>query len=157
VPGYTLPDGKTVKNKLGATSVAELARLEPNYVVPRQFQIELGHGPRGQFDAVHLKAIHRHLFQDVFEWAGHTRDERVKLADGTVASEPVLRKQGGKDFLNAHSFLAPSTISQGLCVQPTTCAALRVKNFLHTRPTLWPRSTRPIPSATEMAAHSGPS
>ncbi len=24
------------------------------------------------FDAEHLKAIHRHLFQDVYEWAGST-------------------------------------------------------------------------------------
>ena len=25
------------------------------------------------FDAEHLRAIHRYLFQDVFEWAGHYR------------------------------------------------------------------------------------
>jgi fido (protein-threonine AMPylation protein) len=46
-----------------------------------------------------LKAIHRHLFQDIYEWAGHTRDERVKLSDGTIATEPVLRKVGGQPFM----------------------------------------------------------
>jgi cell filamentation protein len=46
-----------------------------------------------------LKAIHRHLFQDVYEWAGRTRDERVKLSDGTIATEPVLRKVDGRPFM----------------------------------------------------------
>ena len=44
--------------------------------------------------------IHRHLFQDVYEWAGHSRDEPVKLADGAVASEPLLRKVDGGAFLD---------------------------------------------------------
>ena len=72
---------------------------EARYVAARIFELELGEGPRGGFDAAHLKAVHRHLFQDVYEWAGHTRDERVPLSDGTVASEPVLRKPDGKPFL----------------------------------------------------------
>jgi cell filamentation protein len=46
-----------------------------------------------------LKAIHRHLFQDVYEWAGHTRDEKVRLSDRTIATEPVFRKVGGKPFM----------------------------------------------------------
>jgi cell filamentation protein len=99
VPGYTLSDGITVKNKLAATSQEELERLEVEYVVPRFLEIELGSGPKGRFDAEHLKAIHRHLFQDVYEWAGHMRDERVALSDGTVATEPILSKVDGQPFL----------------------------------------------------------
>src|SRR6202035_5110762 len=37
-------------------------------------------------------------FQDVYEWAGRTRDEKVALSDGTVAMEPMLRKIDGKLF-----------------------------------------------------------
>jgi cell filamentation protein len=99
VPGYTLDDGVTVKNKLGATSHDDLEALESDYVGNRLLQFELGHGPSGQFDATHLKAIHRHLFRDVYEWAGHTRDEKVMLSDGTVATEPLLRKIDGNPFL----------------------------------------------------------
>jgi fido (protein-threonine AMPylation protein) len=51
-------------------------------------------GTDGQFDAAHLKALHRFLFQDVFELAGRTRNERVRLSDG----EPVLRKTCGTLF-----------------------------------------------------------
>jgi hypothetical protein len=99
VPGYTLEDGITVKNKLGATDHDELEAKKADYVSNRLLQFELGHGPAGQFDAAHLKAIHHHLFQDVYEWAGRTRDEKVSLSDGTVATEPVLRKLDGKPFL----------------------------------------------------------
>jgi cell filamentation protein len=99
VPGYTLADG-VLKNKLGAITHEQLQRLEGQFVAARYIEIQLGHGPAGQFDAAHLKAIHRHLFQDVYEWAGHTRDEPVKLADGAVASEPLLRKVDGGAFLD---------------------------------------------------------
>ena len=66
----------------------------------RQLEIQLGYGPAGNFDAAHLKAIHRHLFQDVYEWAGHTRDERVQMPDGAIATEPFLRKVDGQPFMN---------------------------------------------------------
>jgi cell filamentation protein len=33
--------------------------------------------PRGFFDLVHLRAIHRHLFQDVYDWAGELRTVEI--------------------------------------------------------------------------------
>lgn len=99
MPGYALPDGVTLKNLVGATNREALEAIESDYVSARALALELGAGPIGQFDAAHLKAIHRHLFQDLFEWAGRTRDERVRLSDGTIATEPSLRKPGGKPFL----------------------------------------------------------
>jgi cell filamentation protein len=99
VPGYTLANG-VLKNKLGAATHEQLERLEGQFVAARYSEIQLGHGPAGQFDAAHLKAIHRHLFQDVYEWAGHSRDELVKLADGVMATEPLLRKVDGSAFLD---------------------------------------------------------
>jgi cell filamentation protein len=100
LPGYTLPDGLTLKNKLGKANYEELQAAETEWVVLRLLQLQLGNGPTGNFDAEHLKAIHRHLFQDVYEWAGHTRDERVLLSDGAIATEPVLRKLDGKPFMD---------------------------------------------------------
>lgn len=99
MPGYTLADGDTVKNKLGATSHEQLEKFEADPVRRRIFEIESGLGPIGQFDSTHLKALHHYIFQDVFEWAGHTRDEHVKLSDGSIATEPILRKAVGKPFL----------------------------------------------------------
>jgi cell filamentation protein len=96
---YTNDPESAVKNKLGATTHDQLEKLEAPFVAARVYEIEMGNFPAGTFDAQHLKAIHRYLFQDVYEWAGHTRDEKVQLSDGTVASEPLLRKVDGSPFM----------------------------------------------------------
>lgn len=98
MPNYTLPNG-VLKNKLGATDEDGLAVLEADSVKRRLVEVELEPPPEGDFDAEHLKAIHRHLFQDVYEWAGRSRDEHVTLSDGTVATEPILSKAEGQPFL----------------------------------------------------------
>lgn len=98
MPGYTLPN-ETLKNKLGATNPDDLETLESELVAARLTEIALGAGPTGNFDLDHLRALHRHLFQDVYEWAGHTRDERVRLSDGEIAHEPTLRKSEGEPFV----------------------------------------------------------
>src|SRR5437764_4383532 len=33
--------------------------------------------PDGSLDFVHYKAVHHHLFQDVYEWAGQVRTVRI--------------------------------------------------------------------------------
>jgi cell filamentation protein len=108
VPNYTLRDGETVKNKLSATSHPELEAIEVDFVKARQIEHALDPRIARTFDAAHLKAIHRQLFQDVYDWAGHTRDEQVRLPDGTVASEPLLYRPGSKPFA------VGSQISDGL-------------------------------------------
>lgn len=108
MPGYTLSDGVTLKNKLGLTTHESLEAAETDFVRNRLWDFASGQGPPGSFDAEHLKAIHRHLFQDVYEWAGHTRDERVALSDGAIATEPTLRKVDGKPFM------AGTLIAEGL-------------------------------------------
>jgi len=125
VPGYTLDDGVTLKNTLGAISHDALETAESDFVANRLLQLELGHGPAGQFDAAHLKAIHRHLFQDVYEWAGHTRDEKVALSDGTVATEPLLRKVDGSPFMAGP--LIPRALER-------IAGALRKSNYLRGLP-----------------------
>jgi cell filamentation protein len=103
VPNFYGDDpGSAVKNLLGARTHDELERLEGEHVALRCLELIEGCGPAGNFDAAHLKAIHRHLFQDVYEWAGHTRDERVRLSDGTVAPEPLLRKIDGNRLWLVH-------------------------------------------------------
>jgi len=63
VPNYTLPDGETVKNKLGATSHSELEDIEVDFVKARQIEHAFDPHIARTFDAAHLKAIHRQLFQ----------------------------------------------------------------------------------------------
>ena len=110
MPNYTYPGTDTLKNLVGARTHDELERREAAFVVQRMRDILLGHAVQGRFDAAHLRAIHRHLFQDVYEWAGRTRDEQVKLSDGTVASELTMHKLGEKDVLLAP--MIPAALEQ---------------------------------------------
>lgn len=66
---YVYPGTDVLKNKLGLSDPDELDRAERTLV---QTRIQEG-SPTGRFDLFHLQAIHRHLFQDVYEWAGELR------------------------------------------------------------------------------------
>ena len=103
------------------TSHEALEIAEGDYVTSRVWDFERRQGSNGQFDVAHLKAIHRHLFQDVYEWAGRTRDERVMLSDRTIASEPFLRKVGGEPFM-------PGPLIAGTLARIT--GKLRAQNYL---------------------------
>ncbi|WP_439710451.1 Fic/DOC family protein [Brucella anthropi] len=62
-------------------------------------EIAEGDGPKGAFDAQHLKAIHGHIFQDIYEWAGHTRDESP-VVDGQRVEPIGNLSKGGTSFLH---------------------------------------------------------
>lgn len=40
------------------------------------------------YDLDHLRGIHRHLFQDVYEWAGEIRDVRIRKSDDNEFARP---------------------------------------------------------------------
>ena len=70
------PDSIDVlRNKFGIRSFSPLREIEYRLTHARQMEIKAGKGPAGKFDKAHLKALHHHIFQDVYEWAGHTRNE----------------------------------------------------------------------------------
>jgi len=56
--------------------VAQLDRLERRLVTQRAAEGV----PAGGFDLAQLRAIHRHLFRDVYDWAGEPRT--VEIAKG---------------------------------------------------------------------------
>jgi cell filamentation protein len=72
----------TLRNKLGERDPAVLAAKEYSRTTARQRQLMSGevHLPR-TLDADHVRAIHRHLFQDVYDWAGEYR--MVPIYNGT--------------------------------------------------------------------------
>jgi cell filamentation protein len=81
---YVYPGTEVLKNKLGLTDFEELDRWEREYVVKR-FR---DGAPTGKFDLKHLRAIHHHLFQDIYEWAGQLRE--VEISKG--GSQFMFRK-----------------------------------------------------------------
>ncbi|QWK81275.1 Fic family protein [Ochrobactrum sp. BTU1] len=95
---FTLADGFTLKNLLGATSFEQLEQAEHPKLAQRLIELYEGIGPQATFDISYLQALHKHLFQDVFEWAGTLRHNVFTFADGTQASMPAMHKIGGRDF-----------------------------------------------------------
>lgn len=75
---YPPPDDQTLRNVEGIRDRWELREWE--YQVTADRQRELLADPSlvaHSFDAAHVRAIHRHLFQDVYEWAGEYRTQNI--------------------------------------------------------------------------------
>lgn len=71
---YPPPHDHVLRNKFGLQSQHELRRVEARAVAARQYELNTGRVTiPPTYDATHLSALHKHLFQDVYEWAGHTR------------------------------------------------------------------------------------
>lgn len=85
---YTDPETGILRNRIGARTQAALDRAEGGLSVHRLVELAERYPVRPTGDLDELRGIHRHLFQDVYEWAGRTR---------TVD----LRKRGGEPFLPA--------------------------------------------------------
>ncbi len=76
---YFIPGTSVLRNKFtsstkpyGETDQDKLTALEEYYT--RSRLLELSTNPiHGRFDYDHMKAIHYHIFQDVYEWAGEER------------------------------------------------------------------------------------
>lgn len=59
-------------NRLGITDSADLAEYERDLAYLRVVELELN-PIEGKFDFDHLRAIHRFILQDVYDWAGELR------------------------------------------------------------------------------------
>ena len=71
------PDFVVLRNKLDIRDSRTLDAAERLFVAQRLLE----EVPAGDFDLKHLKAIHRHLFQDVYEWAGEVRTVETSKND----------------------------------------------------------------------------
>lgn len=77
---YVDPQTGVLNNLAGIKDASRLEAFEVEMSIQRQ--VELAEAPPPLvFDYAHLKAIHRHLFQDVYSWAGQSRT--VDVAKGS--------------------------------------------------------------------------
>ena len=69
---FTIPGTGVLRNRLGINDSAALLKATTDSTVLRL--AELHASPiRGGFDSAHLQAIHHHLYQDLYDWAGELR------------------------------------------------------------------------------------
>lgn len=88
---YFWPGTQVLRNKLGEHDPVALQTTEYGLTAWRQRQFERGvvSIPR-TYDAAHLKAIHRHLFQDLYEWAGGYRIINMAKGRSEFADLPLI-------------------------------------------------------------------
>lgn len=78
---YRDPQTGILRNLVGARSQATLDRVEADLVLVRQLQLpEVGIA--ASRDLLELQAIHLHLFQDIYSWAGEVRTVDLRKTTG---------------------------------------------------------------------------
>ena len=123
---YLHPDRPVLRNKLGIFDARRLDLVERQLVTQR-----IAEGvPAGVFDLAHLRAIHHHLFQDIYDWAGEVRT--VELAkDG---HQFQLRRFIGTGMADVHHRLRDADFLRGLSGQAFATAASMIigdLNYVH--------------------------
>jgi cell filamentation protein len=114
---YCYPNSSVLRNRGGFTTADSLAHFEAIATAARFVQ----RIPRGPFDVRHYSAVHKHIFQDVYDWAGAFRTVRISKGGNLfcfpehIASQmqllfrgtPSLLEPGRADFVErAASFLS---------------------------------------------------
>jgi len=92
---YCYHGTNTLKNMLGITDDALLHEAERKLVLLRVDELFSG-SIKGAFDFSHLKAVHRFLFQDLYEWAGLPRT--VAIAKTNLFCLPQYIESAASDI-----------------------------------------------------------
>ena len=88
---YVYPGTFVLRNRLGIKNYKRLDRVERSMVSQR-----ISEGvPDGKFDLAHLQAIHRHLFQDIYDWAGELRTLEINKGGSPVPVSPIYPDRHG--------------------------------------------------------------
>ncbi len=91
---YLYPNSDVLINKRGIRDADLLQEAEVKFAKARLMQGL----PKGQFDYAHLKAIHKHVFQDLYEWAGQERTVRMSKSGSQFAFPEYIKQELDKLF-----------------------------------------------------------
>jgi len=94
---YVYPGTTVLRNRPGLRDAQQLQQYEYRRTAERA--LGLFEQPiSGAFDLDHLKRIHRHLFQDVYDWAGMVRTVSITKDTSTFAMPLQIESYGRKVF-----------------------------------------------------------
>lgn len=88
---YLYPGLNVMRNRLGIRQAERLAQAAYELTALRAATLPLGPSARG---LPHLCAIHRHLYQDVFDWAGEIREIDIYQGDTRFCHFAYIEKEG---------------------------------------------------------------
>ncbi len=78
---YCYPNSNVPRNKLNITDPNDLFKAEVELTALRLKELQIN-PIKGKFDFNHLKAIHKYIFQDLYDWAGKVRT--VEIGKGNL-------------------------------------------------------------------------
>jgi len=125
---YLDPASGVLRNLLGITDAAELARAEAALSASRLIDLERRRLP-GRYDLAHLQAFHRCILGDVYAWAGQLRT--VSIAKGSVFCLPQHLESYAADVFGR---LAAADRLRGLARDPFITGLAGFLAKLVTRP-----------------------
>lgn len=82
---YVYPDTGVLRNKADIRDQAALDAFEADATAVRMLEL-IDNPIQGVFDLKHLCAIHRYLFQDVYDWAGEIRTVDISRGESRFAN-----------------------------------------------------------------------
>lgn len=94
---YTYPGTEVLRNKADIPEQEALDAFEADATAVRMLEL-LDRPIQGIFDLAHLQAIHRHLFQDIYEWAGELRTVDISKGNSRFANCGMIESYLGKEL-----------------------------------------------------------
>lgn len=99
---YFYPGTTVLRNKLDIRDPVILARADDD--LSWQRLVELRDWPiAGKFDVAHYRAVHRYVFQDLYDWAGEFRTTNMGKGLSEFAKYPLVEQGVGEILLDLHS------------------------------------------------------
>jgi cell filamentation protein len=92
---YCYPGTTVLINRLGLRDQAKLDAFEAEVSAERAAQPL----PAGRMSYAHYRAIHRHLFQDVYDWAGKIRTVRISKGGSAFCYPEYIHAEMRRIFL----------------------------------------------------------
>lgn len=94
VDDYVYPGTTVLRNKADIQDQAALDAFEADATAVRMLEL-LEQPIPGCFDFAHLCAMHRHLFQDMYEWAGDIRTVDISRGTSRFANASLIESYLG--------------------------------------------------------------
>ncbi|MDQ1153441.1 Fic family protein [Brevundimonas sp. SORGH_AS_0993] len=91
---YCYPGTLVLRNRLGLKDPEALEAFETEISTARAAEPL----PRGRLSVTHYRAVHRHLFQDVYNWAGEFRTVRIAKGGNAFCFPEYIAPEMAKLF-----------------------------------------------------------
>jgi hypothetical protein len=132
---YCYPGTTVLKNRLGLRDQAKLDAFEKEVTSARADE-DL---PAGRLSYRHCRAIHRHLFQDVYSWAGRIGNIRIAKGGNAFCYPEHIDRE-----IKRCSLISRSGSSCGVSALPNSPRASEAERSSATTAAIR-RSRKPIP------------